>query len=74
MSSPPLPSPPRRDFTLDIELVGPGTTPTLTPRVWRRLTVSGGIQLPTLVDKLLTPAMVRRLGRRLHTWAGAGAA
>lgn len=49
---------PRRDFTIDVELVGGNIEPSLKPRVWRRLRVSGGIPLPTLVDKLLLPAMV----------------
>lgn len=34
-----------------------------SPRVWRRIRVSGGTSLEALQDKVLTPAMVRPQGR-----------
>lgn len=55
---PPCTHPPRRrDLVLDLELVLAGEP--LSPRVWRRLRVSGGTPLPALADKVLLPAMVR---------------
>lgn len=61
----------RRDFIVDLDLAYLGEDYAMKPRVWRRLRVSGGVSLPALADKVLTPAMVGgRVGCFLLLWGG----